>query len=114
MWKATEQLDYREGQTLGRQDKPANEAFVVLTGSIIVRRNGRKVATLGPGEVVGEMTLLDGEPRSADLIAAEDSSVLYISRREFGKLLESNFKLTTKVLKSLAFRLREADRNLYS
>jgi len=111
--KATEQLEYGEGEVLGRQDSVGNEAYVVVSGSITVRRNGRKVATLGPGDVAGEMALLDDEPRSADLIAAEDSIVLYIARREFAGLLEANTKLMGKVLRTLAQRLREADRSLY-
>lgn len=111
--RATEQLEYREGEVLARQNSVGNEAFVVVDGSITVRRNGRKVATLGPGDVAGEMALLDDEPRSADLVAAEPSVVLYISRREFGGLLEANTKLMGKVLRTLAQRLREADRSLY-
>ncbi|HVR31224.1 MAG TPA: cyclic nucleotide-binding domain-containing protein [Acidimicrobiia bacterium] len=111
--KATEQLEYGAGEVLARQDSVGNEAYVVVEGSITVRRNGRKVATLGPGDVAGEMALLDDEPRSADLVAAQDSVVLYISRREFGGLLEANTKLMSKVLRTLAQRLREADRNLY-
>jgi CRP/FNR family transcriptional regulator, cyclic AMP receptor protein len=111
--RATEQLDYRKGESLGKQGARADEAYVVVSGAIDVVRNGRKVATLGPGEVVGEMSLLDGEPRSADLTAAEDSTVLYIARRNFGGLLENNARLSGKVLRSLAQRLREADRRLY-
>lgn len=111
--RATEQLEYGTGEVLARQDSVGNEAYVVVDGSITVRRNGRKVATLGPGDVAGEMALLDDEPRSADLVAAEESVILYISRREFGGLLEANTKLMGKVLRTLAQRLREADRNLY-
>lgn len=111
--KATEQLTYSSGETLGKQDTRADEAYVVVSGAVDVVRNGQKVATLGPGEMVGEMSLLDGEPRSADVVAAEDSTVLYISRREFGGLLENNAKLSAKVLRSLAQRLRETDRRLY-
>jgi CRP-like cAMP-binding protein len=111
--KATEQLEYAEGEVLARQNSVGNEAFVVVDGSITVRRNGRKVASLGPGDVAGEMALLDDEPRSADLVAAQPSVVLYISRREFGGLLEANTKLMGKVLRTLAQRLREADRSLY-
>lgn len=111
--KAAEQLDYREGEILGRQDSVGKEAFIVVDGSVTVRRNGRKVATLGPGDVAGEMALLDDEPRSADLVAAEDSVILSISRREFGGLLESNAKLMAKVMRALAQRLREADRTIY-
>lgn len=111
--KAAEQLEYREGEVLGRQDSVGKEAFIVVDGSVTVRRNGRKVATLGPGDVAGEMALLDDEPRSADLLAAEDSVILSISRREFGGLLESNAKLMAKVMRALAQRLREADRTIY-
>lgn len=111
--KATEQLEYGAGEILARQDSVGNEAYVVVEGSITVRRNGRKVATLGPGDVAGEMALFDDEPRSADLVAAQDSVVLYISRREFGGLLEANTKLMGKVLRTLAQRLRAADRSLY-
>jgi CRP/FNR family transcriptional regulator, cyclic AMP receptor protein len=111
--KATEQLEYGKGEMLGKQGTRADEAYVVVSGAINVVRNGRKVATLGPGEVVGEMSLLDGEARSADIVAAEDTTVLYIAHRHFGGLLENNAKLSGKVLKSLALRLRESDRQLY-
>ena len=111
--KATEQLEYGEGEVLARQDSVGNEAYVVVDGSITIRRNGRKIATLGRGGVAGEMALLDDEPRSADLVAAENSVILYISRREFGGLLEANTKLMSKVLRTLAQRLRAADRSLY-
>ncbi len=111
--RATEEIEYQEGELLARQDTPGNEAFVVVSGSVTVRRNGRKVATLGPGDVAGEMALLDGETRSADLVAAEDSRVLSISRRQFHGLWENNAKLSAKLLRTLAQRLREADRRLY-
>lgn len=111
--RATEQLEYGAGEVLARQNSVGKEAYVVVDGSITVRRNGRKVATLGPGDVAGEMALIDDQPRSADLVAEEDSLVLYIARREFGGLLEANTKLMSKVLKTLAQRLREADRSLY-
>lgn len=111
--RATEQLEYGEGEVLARQNSVGNEAYVVVDGSITVRRNGRKVASLGPGDVAGEMALIDNEPRSADLVAAQESVVLYISRREFSGLLEANTKLMSKVLRTLSQRLREADRSLY-
>lgn len=111
--KAAEKLEYGEGEILGRQDSVGREAFIVVDGSVTVRRNGRKVATLGPGDVAGEMSLLDDEPRSADLVAAEDSVILSISRREFSGLLESNARLMAKVMRALAQRLREADRTIY-
>ncbi|MEX1271760.1 MAG: cyclic nucleotide-binding domain-containing protein, partial [Acidimicrobiia bacterium] len=87
--------------------------FVVVSGQVTVRRNGRKVASLRRGDVAGEMALIDGQPRSADLVADGDTSVLVIPRREFSGLLENNAQLSNKLLRTLADRLREADRSLY-
>lgn len=111
--KAADQVDYPDGVYLGRQDTSGHEAFVVVSGSVTVRRNGRKISSLGPGDVAGEMALIDGRPRSADLVASGDTSVLVIPRREFSGLLEANAHLANKLLRTLADRLREADRSLY-
>lgn len=111
--KAADEVDYPAGAVLAKQGAQGDEAFVVVSGSIIVRRNGRKVATLGAGDVAGELSLIDGEERSADLVTGEDSHVLVIMRRHFGGLLDDNPHLSQKLLKVLAGRLREADRSLY-
>jgi CRP-like cAMP-binding protein len=111
--RAADEVDYEVGEILARQSTRGDEAFVVVSGSVAVRRNGRKVATLGAGDVAGEMALIDGEERSADLIAAEASHVLVIPRRQFGGLLDDNPHLSQKLLKVLAGRLRNADRSLY-
>ena len=111
--KAADQVDYPDGVYLGRQDAAGHEAFVVVSGAVTVRRNGRKISSLRPGDVAGEMALIDGQPRSADLIASGDTSVLVIPRREFSGLLEGNAHLANKLLRTLADRLREADRTLY-
>jgi len=111
--RAADEVDYEAGEILARQSTRGDEAFVVVSGSVAVRRNGRKVATLGAGDVAGEMALIDGEERSADLIAVEASHVLVIPRRQFGGLLDGNPYLSQKLLKVLAGRLRNADRSLY-
>lgn len=111
--RLTEQLEYPAGAVLASQDTAGTEAFVIVSGTVDARRNGRKVATLGPGEIVGEMALLDDAPRTADLVAAEDTVVLYIARRHFSGLIEGNAKLASKLLSSLASRLRQADQKLY-
>ena len=61
--KASDELDVLSGKVLVEQGKRGREAFVVLEGSGIVKRNGRKVASLGPGDHFGELALLDGEGR---------------------------------------------------
>ena len=78
----------------------------------MVRRNGRKVATLGPGNVVGEMSLLDGKPRSASLRVEEDAVLLVISRPDFHYLIDHLPGLDRKLLVSLSERLRSMDKAL--
>ena len=111
--RVAEEVDYAKGEFVGHQGAPGDAAYVVIAGSVKVRRNGRKVASLGPGEVAGEMSIIDGQPRSADLVAEEPSSLLLIHRRDFGGMMDESIRLQRKVLLVLAERLREADRALY-
>lgn len=111
--RAAEELTYSPGEFLGQQGSPGTEAFIVVKGSLTVRRNGRKVATLSAGDVAGEMSIIDGETRSADIVAAEESDVLVINRRDFQGLIDDKPLLQKKLLATLAARLREADKKLY-
>src|SRR3546814_9714309 len=72
--KASDQVDLPAGRVLCEQDSIGREAFVILEGSADVRRNNRKVATLGPGDCVGEMALLVHGPRTATATEASDLS----------------------------------------
>ena len=67
--RAAESLTITEGKTLMEQGEVGREAFVIVSGNAVVRRNGRKLAELGAGEVVGELSLLDHGPRTASVIA---------------------------------------------
>ena len=64
------------------------EAFVIVDGSATVKRNGKKVATLGPGAVVGELSLLDHGPRTATVTTDTDTTVLVIDQRHFLGVLD--------------------------
>jgi CRP/FNR family cyclic AMP-dependent transcriptional regulator len=110
---AADEVDFSAGKYLGRQGETGQEAFVVTAGSLDIRRNGRKVAMLGPGAVVGEMALIDGAPRSADIVAHSDGSALVMHRKDFGGLLDGSAAFQRKILLAVTQRLREADRRLY-
>ena len=69
------------GSLLVDQGQTGREAFVVLDGTVTVKRNGRKVATLGPGAIVGELSLLDHGPRTATVVCETDCSLFVISQR---------------------------------
>ena len=77
------------------------------------KRNGKKVATLGPGSVVGELSLLDHGPRTATVTTDSDTTVLVIEQRHFLGVLEDVPSLARKLLATLAGRVREFDRQYY-
>jgi CRP-like cAMP-binding protein len=74
-----------------------------------VRRNNRKVATLGPGQYFGEMALLDRRPRSATVTSETDMTLLVLGQRQFNGVLDAVPALSRKMLAAMATRLREAD-----
>jgi CRP-like cAMP-binding protein len=72
------------------------------------------VATLGPGQYFGELSLLDRQPRSATVEGATDMTVLVLGKREFSGLLDEVPTLAHKLLSAMAARLREADAKAFS
>ena len=102
-------LDIPAGRTIIEEGAPGKEFFVIDSGTAVVKRNGRKIATLGPGSAFGELALLDGGTRTATVVAETDLSVLILTRPEFAGLLDEVPGLARKLLQGLAGRLREAD-----
>ena len=102
------------GKVLARQGEHGLEFLLLLDGRVRVERDGRRIARLGPSEFFGEMSLIDGKPRTATVIAETPVSLLVIHRRVFGELLDTVSGLQKKVMLTLCERLREADASLTS
>ncbi|HLX89955.1 MAG TPA: cyclic nucleotide-binding domain-containing protein [Acidimicrobiales bacterium] len=102
--------EFPAGSVLTRQGASGGLAFVIATGSAEVVRGGRRLARLGPGDVVGEMSLIDGEPRSATVRALTDMEVLEISADDLRRLLRRAPTVVRKLLEALSERVRAADR----
>jgi len=81
--KASDEIKMTAGSLIVDQGQTGREAFIVLDGEVDIRRNNRKVATLGPGAVVGELSLLDHGPRTATAVCATDCTLLVIDQRRF-------------------------------
>lgn len=109
MARASDQVELAAGRSLCEQGSIGREAFIIIEGSAEVKRNGRKVATLGPGDTFGELALLDHGPRTATVTAATPLKVLVIGAREFAGILDEVPPIAHKLLKSLAGRIRELD-----
>jgi CRP/FNR family cyclic AMP-dependent transcriptional regulator len=107
--RASDELSIPAGKSLVEQGDVGRECFVILEGSATVKRNGRKVATLGPGAYFGELSLLDKGPRTATVTADTPMTVLVLGPREFSAVLEQVPGMTHKLLAALASRVRDLD-----
>lgn len=111
--RATDDITMTAGTTIIEQGQTGREAFVIVEGEVTVKRNNRKVATLGPGSVVGEMSLLDNGSRTATVVCDTDCTLLVIDQRRFRGVVEDIPAIAHKLLGSLAARMRELDRAYY-
>ena len=102
------ELPMPAGATIMTEGALAHEFVIIETGTAVVRRGGRKVATLGPGDFVGELALVLHRPRNATVTAETEMLLLVIDSRSFGKLLETVPGLNQQMLATVAERLAEA------
>jgi CRP-like cAMP-binding protein len=93
------------GSVMARQGERGREFVVLVEGTAQVRRNGRKVASLGPGDFFGEMALLADQPRMADVVATSDVRFLVVVDRAFSHLLRDDPGVQSKVLAAVAARV---------
>jgi CRP-like cAMP-binding protein len=98
---AGEELLTEEG-TVGRQ------AFIILSGQAAVTIAGRLIATVGPGEIIGEIALLDRQARTATVTALEPMRVFVVDPRGFNSLLTEP-EIARKLLDAEVGRLRVAN-----
>ena len=103
-------MHFDAGAVLTREGRSGGLAFVIAEGQAAVLRGGRRLAVLGPGDVVGELSLIDGQPRSATVEALTGLEVLEISGGDLAKVLRKTPSVRRKLLEALALRLRQADK----
>ncbi len=83
--------------------------YLIEEGTVAVIRKGTKIAELGPGQIFGEIAMLDRLPRTASIKALTDATLFELKQREFEAALEEAPHMTRKLLTAMASRLREAD-----
>ena len=110
---------YDPGNFIFLEESDGEQCFFVVKGSVKVTRlskDGREVilAMLNEGDFFGEMSLLDGKSRSANVIALEKTEVLTLNRKDFLIVLQEYPKIAIQLLKELASRLRKSDRQIAS
>jgi len=107
--RALEEVTVKTGRVLCEEGTIGREFFIIVEGQASVRRNGRKIASLGPGQYFGELALLDRRPRSATVVSDTDMVLLVLGQRQFHGVLDAVPALSHKLLAAMATRLRESD-----
>lgn len=102
-------IDVRAGRDLTVQGTVGREFMIIAEGEASVRRNGRLIATLGPGDFFGELAVIAGVPRTATVTAETKMVVEALNRREFSSLLDESPKLSRKILVGAVKRLHDLE-----
>jgi len=107
--RAATQVDYAAGSVLCKEGAVGRELILITDGEAVVERGGTEIAKVGPADFIGEMSLLDGGPRSATVTATTDLHALVLPPREFWQVLDEVPAIAHKLLGTIAARLRATD-----
>jgi CRP/FNR family transcriptional regulator, cyclic AMP receptor protein len=107
-----EEASYAGGATIVADGDEGDTFYVILEGEAKVVRGNRTISRMGPGEFFGEISLLDGGPRTASVIADTPVLAARLSKRSFDRMVLDEPGLAAKLLSVVARRLREAERSI--
>lgn len=108
----TEVARFMAGATLVKQGEIGDSFYVALTGQAKVVANKKTMNHLLPGDHFGEISLLDGEPRSASVVAETEMTLVIITQKDFLALLAKDPEITVCLLEGMARTVRRLDRSL--
>lgn len=107
-----DEISFREKETIVEAGQPGGTFFIIVEGEVRVVRGDRTIARAGPGEFFGEISLLDGGPRSASVIADTPVVAIRLFKASFDKVVREEPRVAGKILAVVARRLREAERTV--
>jgi CRP-like cAMP-binding protein len=103
---------FAAGQPIVLQGQVGNGLYIVVAGEVRVMKDGKEVALLGPGDFLGELAVIDQQPRSASAYAVSPTTCLVLASWDLLAQLERDPRLALNMLRELAGRLRERDDRL--
>jgi CRP-like cAMP-binding protein len=112
--EAAVQVDFPADHVIARQGEIGTGFFVIVSGGATVVRDGEVIARLVPGDFFGELSVLDGKPRTAQVVADGPTTCLALASWDFEAVLADQPRVSLAILRELAGRLRdltEADRH---
>lgn len=105
---AAVEVDFPAGRAIARQGEVGTGLFIIISGAVRVVRDGRQVARLGPGEFFGELSVLDGAPRNASVVADEPTTCLAVATWDAERIMRERPGVALTVLRVVVARLRAA------
>jgi CRP/FNR family transcriptional regulator, cyclic AMP receptor protein len=108
---SADEREAASGENLTEQGQRGRDFFILVEGTVAVRRSGRKLADLGPGDWFGEIAILTYKPRTATVTATSPVRLLVIRDRAFRRVVETMPRIALKVLRNVAERLEHDARS---
>jgi CRP-like cAMP-binding protein len=105
--------NYKAGEIIFREGDPAEELFVVKSGTVEIRLGNRLLDTLPERSIFGEMALIDHGPRSATAVAATDSTLVPVGEKQFLLMVSRTPYFALNVMRVLVQRLRTSNTIIY-
>jgi CRP/FNR family transcriptional regulator/CRP/FNR family cyclic AMP-dependent transcriptional regulator len=107
-------VEFTAGTSVTQIGEPGDSFFVIIDGKVAVRTPLGAGSQLQPGDFFGEMSLLDGEPRSASITALTDLRLLVVDRAQFWRLLDQTPELMRRILTILSRRVRHLEQTVHA
>lgn len=107
--RVADRVDVAPGTALTQQGRPQPHMAVIINGAATVTVDSTVVAELGPGDVIGELSLVDNKPASATVTVSEHTTVWNIAKTGFSPVWEKNPEMSTAMLQAVVAKLRETN-----
>ena len=108
--RIVEEVEVAAGESLIREGEPGDCLYIVVEGELRAHSQSRTLMILTPGKIVGELALLDPEPRSASVDAVSDALLFRIDKEPFDEVMADRPEIALGVIRSLARRIRQQGR----
>ncbi len=101
-----DEVDVRAGTVLTHEGSREGYFFIIMSGTVRIERGGQTIATIGPGDFLGEISLLDAGPRTATAIAETPCRLLSMTYHMFHEMLDASPEIRSAILEAVGQRLR--------
>ena len=106
------EIQLSENDIIFKEGTVGDSLYIIISGNVNIVKNGQLITNLSKGDCLGEMALLDREPRSADTVAANETILLKIDQEGFFELMAGNSEIMREIVKMLAKRLRSMNKEI--